>query len=202
MPSNWEGEARPQAVATTGPRTWGITFRGLAAGLTGAVDTAVALFEDPLTAITRRLSGAQDPASSNLADPVTVVTTANLGTSFTPERRGLYAVDISSAVISAAGAVSLNAVLSVDAAAADRVAATAPTLKDGTVAMDVASLAAPAGAGFTIPFKLRGHVIVNGNSTRPIVRLLLTNGAGAVPVAGTVLLAGTTVTFTWLRDRA
>lgn len=202
MPSNWEGEARPQGVATTGPRTWGITFRGLAAGLTGAVDTAVALFEDPLTAVTRRLNNVQDPASSDVADPVTVVTTSDLGTSFVPTRRGLYAVDVSSAVISAAGAVSLNAVLSVDAAAADRVVATAPTLKDGGVALDVASVAAPAGAGFTTPFKLRGEIIVIESAARPVVRLLLTNGAGAVPVAGTVLLAGTTVTFTWLRDRA
>lgn len=200
--TNAQNEARPQAIRTAGTRTWGVTYRGLDAALVGAVNTAVARFADPLTTTTRRLNNVQDPASSALADPVTVITTADLGTSFVPVRRGLYKVNLRSAVISAAGAVAVNAILSVDGVAADLVAATAPTVMDGETRADSAAIALVAGAGAIIPFKLSTHVIVLESTARPVVRLLLTNGAGVVPVAGTVSLTQTTMDFTWLRDHA
>ena len=201
MPSNANAEARPQAVALTGPRTWGVTFRGLNAALTGAVSTAVARFEAPPTATTRRLSGVIPPASSALADPVTVVTTAADGTTFAIQRRGLWAIDVTSGALSLVGANALLAVLSVDAIAADLVVATTPTNKDGDRNLDAANAVTTAGAGLTVPFKLRGEVCVY-DDVRPVVRVLLSNGGGVVPTAGSVNLAGTSISFTWLRDRA
>jgi hypothetical protein len=195
-------EGRPFSIATTAVRTIGVLYRVLDAAIAGTTNTAVARFADAPT-VTRRLSSDMDPATSNLLDPIRFASTAALGSSFEISRPGLWQVDFVTALLGAAGAVVLQAGLSVDGIAAELIAATAPVVPDGdrTPSMPP-QMALLAGAAQSHPIYASTQIVVREGSLRPIVRGLLTTGVGATPVAGTVSLAGTYISFTWLRDHA
>jgi|ERR671922_2196400 hypothetical protein len=192
-------ESRPYGVNTTGARTWGITIRGIDAAQVGAVNTAVLRFAGAPT-ITRRLASNQTAATSNLADPATILTTADNGTTVQLFRPGLWAITVSTGLISVAAASRLTAVLSIDAAAGELVVAGAPTVKNGDTALDDGDAQAVAGVGAAVPIKLYGNIVIP-EGARPIIRVLVTNGAAAAPAAGTVRV-NTSIDLCWLRDRA
>lgn len=188
-------ERRSQPTATSGVQTITQQWLGLeAVTLTGtdATNNAVADFS---TAVATRLAGQETvPATPVGSTPWLHTPSVTLGSFFAAQPEadaGWWDID---AVVPVLVANRITAGLSIDGIAADLAAATSPILPVIDRLPDVQDVTGVAAAGLSI----RLHTSVNiRHGRRPVVRLLLTNGAGAIPAAAGVRATGVFIRFTF-----
>lgn len=194
---NEEQRLKPAAATQSSVGTF---FSGLAATPRGAVNTAVALFVP--TTVTRRPASVTPTASAAGSDPIRHLADANLGSTFNFVYRGVWRV-VATLVIPASSVVNMN--LSVDAVAADLVVATTPTVGDGSRIIGSVRTTLPAAT--EISLVAEAEVVVNQQdigtvAPRKTIRMLISNGAGAVVDPADVTVALANINFTYLRDQA